>query len=717
MSPIVRKAGAYVAAAIVAIAVVAIVVVEISGALGGLLAGNGAVLVGPLDAIGTAAALVDHFDAPRKAWPADVRRDLVASPELRPVLMFSFFLTLGAVVTPILMRDWVRKNRRLKRDAEGAEFADKGELDTLVVKKGGGGRVVLGTHHGKLIAAQANASTLIVAPAQSGKTSGLATPAILEWEGPLLATSVKGDLLVDTYEARRRVGEVRVFDPMGATNYEGSAWSPIQASDTWTAARRVSATLLNIEVPTDDGGPDMSFWRPSSQGYLAALLYAANLSDATIGDILSWIKGADIGDVDDALTALDNDGSRGAGRAHEEIEGLWGMDPKFVSSVRGTLSTALYAWGEESVEDATAITDGGITAEWLLNGNNTLYLVAPAQDQHRLTGLFGALIQTVVAEAFARSARTGKAIDPRLLMVLDEAANIAPIKNLDAIASTGPGQGVTVLTVLQNMSQADEAWGSDKAQTIVANHRARLFGSGIADTTTINYLQTMLGDRAARQASVTRDRGEIFSLGSRTESTDRRALLGAEEIRQIEENTALLIYGSLKPGRIELRPFYKDRRLSRLSAAKTPLPAEPAAAAAAAVPTTAATRATPAAKGAKLPPAPALPVSGVLAAAGKAPAPAAEPEEVADVADVEEIDVDELNPDDLGASAAATAPYDLYDGPEPDEDDDDGLEPPEDALEEFEALGDQDDDEPAEDAQRGVSGDENAKEPATPTEG
>ena len=42
------------------------------------------------------------------------------------------------------------------------------------------------------------------APTGGHKTTGLAIPALLEWQGPVLATSVKSDLLIDTV-ARRRI--------------------------------------------------------------------------------------------------------------------------------------------------------------------------------------------------------------------------------------------------------------------------------------------------------------------------------------------------------------------------------------------------------------------------------------------------------------------------------------------------------------------------------
>ncbi len=39
--------------------------------------------------------------------------------------------------------------------------------------------------------------------------------------------------------------------------------------------------------------------------------------------------------------------------------------------------------------------------------------------------------------------------------MLDEAANVAPIPDLDALASTGAGQGIQLVTVFQDIAQVN----------------------------------------------------------------------------------------------------------------------------------------------------------------------------------------------------------------------------------------------------------------------
>ena len=58
-------------------------------------------------------------------------------------------------------------------------------------------------------------SVAIGGPTRSGKTLECAIPAVLDWVGPAILLSVKRDLMDTTIARRRKLGEVRVFDPGG----------------------------------------------------------------------------------------------------------------------------------------------------------------------------------------------------------------------------------------------------------------------------------------------------------------------------------------------------------------------------------------------------------------------------------------------------------------------------------------------------------------------
>jgi type IV secretion system protein VirD4 len=225
--------------------------------------------------------------------------------------------------------------------------------------------------------------------------------------------------------------------------------------------------------------------------------------------------------------------------------------------VYATAETILEAYADPGVLLRAQAAD--IQPQQLLDGrHNTLYLSATVREQRRLRPVFVTLLASVIEAAYARSAATGRPLDPPLLVVLDEAANIAPLPDLDVIAATGAGHGVQLVTVLQDLAQAHERWGRDRADTIVNNHRARLIGGGIADQRTLEYVARVLGETEVQQRSST---SAELGRHSTTVSSAYRALAPANAIRETKRGSAMLLYGSLPPGWITFRPWFEDRAL------------------------------------------------------------------------------------------------------------------------------------------------------------
>jgi type IV secretion system protein VirD4 len=104
--------------------------------------------------------------------------------------------------------------------------------------------------------------------------------------------------------------------------------------------------------------------------------------------------------------------------------------------------------------------------------------------------------------------------------------------------------------VLQNISQSYDRWGRERAETIIANHRARLFCSGIGDRATLDYLRGTLGEEEIARIS-TQQHGIV--PGARTHSTEHRPLAAPHRIRQADRSQSLLVYGRLAPAWITLR--------------------------------------------------------------------------------------------------------------------------------------------------------------------
>ena len=528
-------------------------VLWLAGEVSGRLFRGGWPAVGASAATGILARFATHAGDPARAWPAP-QRTLLPGPA-------GFYVTLAFLLVPFAATCLALLRRRLRANERGrsaARWASPGDLRPLRVRAPQAGRLTLGRVNGRLLAAEPRQSVVVIGPVQTGKTSGFAVPAILEWQGPVVATSVKSDLMRDTLAARSSLAgaEVWVYDPTGGTGIEGAGWTPLAGAGTWQGAQRVASWLVTAAHHGARGLEGADFWYAAAAKLLAPILHAAALADRTMADVVRWVDTQEQEEVrwgleragdDAALTAFDASCLR---------------EDRTRSGIYTTAETVLTAYADPGVLASALKSE--LRAERLLDGGrHTAYLCAPAHEQRRLQPLFATLVEEIVARAYEQSTATGKPLDPPLLIVLDECANIAPLRELATLASTGAGQGIQLVTVFQDMAQISAVYGRDRAPTIVSNHRAKMILSGIADAQTLDYVTRVLGEEEVAQTSLTQS-GE--GRRSTTSSLARRSLAPANVLRELKQGRGLLLYGNIPPARLALRPFFSDRRLRRLAA-------------------------------------------------------------------------------------------------------------------------------------------------------
>jgi type IV secretion system protein VirD4 len=528
------------------------------GAVAGVVFGGGWTSIGASELLLTALKLPSHLGDPRAAWPQSAQSVLPGA--------FGFYAStvfvLGGLGGLLLLArrvvdlgDLPSLGRRQRR-APSARWANRRDLGPLRVQKPEPGRLTLGHSGRALLAAEERQSVIVFAPTQSHKTTGLVVPALLEWKGPVLATSVKTDLLADTVAHRQTLGEVMIFDPALVTGMEPSRATPLWGAGTWRGAMRVAHWLASAAKTGSGGLEDADFWYAAAEKLLAPLLFAAASTGRTMESVVRWLDEGP--DANDALIEelLSDAGEPAAKRAWQATQN---REERQRSSVYTTAEMIVAAFADPRVAEETKGADYS-PAALLDGGANTLYLCAPLHEQERLRTVFSMLVQEVLAVVYETVAATGKPLDPPLLLALDELANIAPIPNLAEIASTGAGQGVQLLSVFQDLAQVSARYGR-QASTIVNNHRATVLGSGISDPDTLSYVSRVLGAGEFEQRS--RSTGEK-GRRSETEGDTYRDLAPANFVRERDPGTGLLVYGHLPPAKIKLRPWYEDRELRRL---------------------------------------------------------------------------------------------------------------------------------------------------------
>lgn len=501
-------------------------------------------------AAGVAVELVADPSDPAGAWP-EVDAHRLPGP-------LAFYSTLAALIlVPVAggAVAWARWRGRRQRRPGDAHWASRRDLKPLRVKEADGTRLVLGRGYprGGLLATEPARSIIVLGPSRSGKTTGLAIPAILEWEGPVVATSVKTDLVRDTAGWRATKGDVQLYDPTGATGMPAAGWSPLAGCTTWMGAVRTAhAMAATVKATGTAGGlTDGDFWYASAAKLLAPLLFAAAANDLPIATVVAWLNTQEERHVQTLL------GASGVVEARNAFAASMKRADNQKSSIYTTAETVLAAYEDPTVAASTATSE--IDPDRLLAGDHTLYLCAPRDDQRRLRPLFVGLLHQVLTVASRRVEQHGGQLDRPLLVVLDEAANIAPLPDLDEIASTAMGLGITLVTIWQDLAQIRARYGP-RATTIVNNHAGMLVLRGMRDLDALSATSNLLGRHTPPE------RPDDPRPGP-------EPLMAAHALRSLPEGRAVGIYQHLPPFQVQLRPHYATGHLR--DRASLPLPSAP----------------------------------------------------------------------------------------------------------------------------------------------
>ena len=422
------------------------------------------------------------------------------------------------------------------------------------------GRLWVGSHRGSDVLAPTATSVMVVAPTRTGKSTRLVVPNLLRWDGPAIVTSVKRDVYDLTVARRSHVGPVALFDPTGATGLTSVRWSPLLSSVMFPDATK-TATWLADAAAVEDRHEAAKFWETLATKLLAPLLYAAANTGATITDVSHWVDRSAFDDVAAILDDLGDEDAQAAWQAIKELP----LETR--GSVLGTAMAIFRAFGSPRVRATTSCTprdpsDDTLNIAKLLKENGTLYLVSPEYEQAELRPLFVALVQAVYRAAVDVSANLldGAPLNPPLLLMLDEAGNIAPLQSLPKIAATGAGQGITLMTIWQDRAQIRELY-RESERTLISNHTTTVWLPGSQDLDTLKLLSDLIGDQwvAASTVSAAPDGGLSVSEGS-----ERIDVAPPAFLRTLAHGTAVMLTGNTPPTLIRTHAYYEQHRWRRL---------------------------------------------------------------------------------------------------------------------------------------------------------
>jgi type IV secretory pathway TraG/TraD family ATPase VirD4 len=460
---------------------------------------------------------------------------------------------------------------RLADRIAGAEHP--GEAVREYVKRLGGGAFLGFAPGGSWVTADPEHAVMVLGPPRSGKTSSIVIPAMLGAPGAAVSTATKRDVLQASWRARAEIGQVWLFDPTGEQDelppqIRRLSWSPVSAASTWDAALITARAMAACTAP-GAGTTNEQHWRERSTALLAPLLFAANLGERSIAEVLRWVLRQDLEAA--GLTLEDHD----ARVANDVLVGIAKTDARERSSIFSATAGVLAAYNADATRRSAARPN--FDPERFVASRDTLYITAPAHKQALSAPLVVGLLEQVRHATYARAGAAG--VEVPVLLCLDELANIAPIHDLPALVSEAGGQGLHVMACLQDLSQARQRWGEAAADGFLSLFQTKLILTGIADGRTLETISLALGEYDRKLVSYTlgRTRSETLVPGPGTNSesvtyhTARQRTLPPGDIAQLPTGHGLLLRGT-DWGLLRLAPWYRSEPWVAVAGPQTRVP-------------------------------------------------------------------------------------------------------------------------------------------------
>lgn len=399
---------------------------------------------------------------------------------------------------------------------------------------------------------------------RANKTSALAVPTVLSAPGLVVATSNKADLWALTAGPRARVGPVWTFDPQEITfGEQGWWWDPLDAIATAPTSMRVEAAarLAGHFSVTIDGQRKDPFFSAAGEQVLTATLLAAALSGRTLRDVVLWLTEGSR----EAITALD------AASAHAQAADLEATLAGAEVTAKGiyqTARTAIKCLASERVlrwvtpphtwqEPPSTPHRIGQLRPWELLASDespTIHLLSK-EGAGTAAPVVAALVDRLFEVGELAAQANGGRLDPPLVAVLDEAANICPIKQLPQFYSHFGSRGMHLMTMLQSYQQGVGVWGPQGMDALWSAATIKLVGAGVDDHEFLRKLSGLIGQHDVPKISVSHDR---MRGASRQWSTTREPVMAASDLRALPKTQAVLLATGRRVGVGDLLPWYHE---------------------------------------------------------------------------------------------------------------------------------------------------------------
>ena len=394
-----------------------------------------------------------------------------------------------------------------------------------------------------------NKNVLIIGGSGSGKTRFWLKPNLLQMHSSYVVTDPKGSIVVECGNALLKNNyNIKIFNTI---NFQKSMhYNPMAYIRSEKDILKLVTTL--IANTKGDGKAGDEFWTKAETLLYCALIgyihYEAPVEEQNFSTLIEFLNAMEVREddeefqnpVDMMFEALEKKKpDHFAVRQYKKYKLAAGKTAK---SILISCGARLAPFDIQEVRDVTAYDE--LQLDTLGDKKTALFLIMSDTDS-----TFNFLISMIYTQLFNLLCEKaddvyGGRLPVHVRCLIDEAANIGQIPNLEKLVATIRSREISACLVLQAQSQLKAIY-KDNADTIIGNMDSRIFLGG-SEPTTLKELNQALGKETIDMFNTSDTRGNSPSYGTNYQKTGKD-LATVDELAVLDGSKCILQLRGVRP--------------------------------------------------------------------------------------------------------------------------------------------------------------------------
>ena len=394
-----------------------------------------------------------------------------------------------------------------------------------------------------------NKNVLIIGGSGSGKTRFWLKPNLLQCHSSYVVTDPKGSIVVECGNALLKKGyRIKIFNTI---NFKKSMhYNPFAYIHSEKDILKLVTTLIANTKGEGKGGDE--FWEKSEKLLYTALIayihYEAPQSEQNFASLLELLNAMEVREDDEEfqnpvdLMFEDLNRKKPNTFAYRQYRLYKLAAGKTAKSILISCGARLAPFDIAELREITAYDE--LELDTLGDRKTALFLIMSDTD-----ATFNFLISMIYTQLFNLLCEKaddvyGGRLPVHVRCLIDEAANIGQIPNLEKLVATIRSREISACLVLQARSQLKAIY-KDNADTIIGNMDSQIFLGG-SEPTTLKELNAALGKETIDTFNTSDTRGNSPSYGTNFQKLGHE-LMSQDELAVLDGGKCILQLRGVRP--------------------------------------------------------------------------------------------------------------------------------------------------------------------------